>query len=158
MPPWKIPGFPPKVRLPSTTNTIPVPEPKYCRAFNLIQSSITTCMCACCVVVPPHAIQQQQANSFYVVRTLFFFSSWHFVRPRRDMYFVSCVSKDRYRGDPTVRAIIIIKAPIKPRIISTWVQSRTHTAPRVKYGGGRASHSKVPTERYTEYIFYCFVW
>ena len=24
---WKIPGYPPKIRLPSTTNTFPVPEP-----------------------------------------------------------------------------------------------------------------------------------
>ena len=25
---WKTPGFPPMIRLPSTTNTIPVPEPR----------------------------------------------------------------------------------------------------------------------------------
>ena len=25
---WKIPGFPPKIRLPCTTNTIPVPDPR----------------------------------------------------------------------------------------------------------------------------------
>ena len=28
VPPWKTPGFSPKIRLPSTTNTIPVPEPR----------------------------------------------------------------------------------------------------------------------------------
>ena len=43
MPLWKTPGFSSKIRRPSTTNTIPVPEPpgNY-RAFNLIQSSIIT--------------------------------------------------------------------------------------------------------------------
>ena len=35
MPLWKTPGFPPEVRLPSTTNTIPVPEPRRLPGFQL---------------------------------------------------------------------------------------------------------------------------
>ena len=42
MPLWETPGFPPKIRLVSTTNTIPVPDPGNYRAFNFIQSSIIT--------------------------------------------------------------------------------------------------------------------
>ena len=30
---WKTPGFPPKIRLPSTANTIPVPEPRWLPGF-----------------------------------------------------------------------------------------------------------------------------
>ena len=42
VPLWITPGFPPRIRLPSTTNTIPVQNQGNYRAFNLIQSSSIT--------------------------------------------------------------------------------------------------------------------